>query len=94
MYVHSNPFFFFKGTEANTLRPTSVHVLEGLLSLIRSLKLHIGITPGQVWVEPVHWHFNHFDFSISGKDFLDVVLCQKNKGYRYRFTKNFLEESF
>lgn len=53
---------------------TSVHVLQGLLSLIRSLKLHVSVTSGQVWMEPVHWHFNHFDFSISGKDFLDVVL--------------------
>lgn len=53
---------------------TSIHVFEGLLSVIRSLKLHISVAPGQVWVDPVHWHIDHFDFSISGKDLLDVVL--------------------
>lgn len=53
---------------------TSVHVFEGLLGLVRSLKLDISITPGQMWVDPVHWQVDHFDFSISGKDLLDVVL--------------------
>lgn len=53
---------------------TSVHVFEGLLGLIRSLKLHISVAPGQMWVDPVHRQVDHFDFSISGKDLLDVVL--------------------
>lgn len=53
---------------------TSVHVFEGLLGLLRSLKLHVSVAPGQVWVQPVHWHFHHFDFPIGGKDLLDVVL--------------------
>lgn len=53
---------------------TSVHVFEGLLGLLRSLKLHISVAPGQVWVKPVHRHVNHFDFPISGKDLLDVFL--------------------
>lgn len=43
---------------------TSVHVLEGLLGLLRGLKLHIGRAPGQVWVESIHWHFYRFDFPI------------------------------
>lgn len=54
--------------------PTSIHVFEGLLGLLRSLKLHISIAPGHVWVESVHGHFNHFYFPISGKDLLDVIL--------------------
>lgn len=53
---------------------TSVHVFEGLLGIFRSLKLHISIAPGQVWVESVHWHVNHFYFTICGKDLLNVVL--------------------
>lgn len=60
-----------------TCWPTSVHVFEGLLGLIRSLKLHISVAPGQMWVDPVHRQVDHFDFSISGKDLLDVVLCKK-----------------
>lgn len=53
---------------------TSVHVFEGFLGLVRSLKLNISVAPGQMRVVPVYWHFDHFDFSISGKDLLDVVL--------------------
>lgn len=53
---------------------TSVHVFEGLLGLLGGLKVHVGVAPGQVWVEPVHRHINHFYFSISGEDLLDVVL--------------------
>lgn len=60
-----------------TLWPTSVHVFEGFLGLVRSLKLNISVAPGQMRVVPVYWHFDHFDFSISGKDLLDVVLCKK-----------------
>lgn len=52
---------------------TSVHIFERLLGLLGGLKVHVSKAPGQVWVEPVHWHFDHFDFSISGKDLLDVV---------------------
>lgn len=61
-------------TDFLSVNLTSIHVFEGLLSLIGSLKLHISITPGEVWVDPVHWQIDHFDFSISGKDLLDVVL--------------------
>lgn len=57
---------------------TSVHVLEGLLGLLRGLKLHISGAPGQVWVESVHWHFHQFDFPICGKYLLNVFL-QKNE---------------
>lgn len=52
---------------------TSIHIFEGLLGLLRSLKFHVSIASGQMRVEPVHWHIDHFDFSISGKDLLDVV---------------------
>lgn len=33
-----------------------------------------------MWVESVHWHFDSLDFSICGKDLLDVILwkiCSK-----------------
>lgn len=53
---------------------TSIHVLEGLLGLLRGLKLHISGAPGQVWVESVHWHFHQFDFPICGKYLLNVFL--------------------
>lgn len=58
-------------------RFTSVHVLEGLLGLLRGLELYVSGTPGQVWVESVHWHFHRFDFPICGKYLLNVFL-QKN----------------
>lgn len=53
---------------------TSIHVLQGLLGLLRGLKLHVRVASGQVWVEPVHWEVNHLNFPISREDLLDVVL--------------------
>lgn len=49
-------------------------MFQGLLGLLWSLELHIGVAPGQVWVEPLHWHVNHLDLAVGGKDLLDVVL--------------------
>lgn len=57
-----------------TINLTSIHVFQGLLSLLRRLVLHVGIALGQVRVEAVHGHFNHLDLSISGEDLLDVFL--------------------
>lgn len=62
-----------------TRSPTSVHVLEGLLSLVRCFKLHVSVALRQVWVQTLRWHLNCFDFPISGKDLLYVVLCRKTK---------------
>lgn len=52
----------------------SVHVFQSFLGLLRGLVLHVSVTPGQVRMEPVDRHLNHFDFSVSGENLLNVVL--------------------
>lgn len=57
-----------------TVDLTSVHVFQGLLCLLRCLKLHVGVAFGQVRVDAVHGHVNHLDLAIGGEDLLDVFL--------------------
>lgn len=53
---------------------TSVHVFEGLLRLLRRLKLNVGVAFGQVRINTVHGHVDHLDLAVDGEDLLDVVL--------------------
>lgn len=49
-------------------------MLEGLLRLLWCLVLHVAVALGQVGVEPIHGHVNHFDFAIGGEDLLNMFL--------------------
>jgi len=62
------------GCDLLSVNLTSIHVFEGLLRLLWRLKLHVGVAPGQVGLEPVHRHVNHLDLPVGGEDFLDVLL--------------------
>lgn len=53
---------------------TSVHVFQGLLCLLRCLKLNVGVAFGQVRVDTVHGHVDHLDLAVDREDLLDVVL--------------------
>lgn len=49
-------------------------MFQGLLCLLRRLKLNVGVAFGQVRVDAVHGHVDHLDLAVDGEDLLDVVL--------------------
>lgn len=53
---------------------TSIHMFQGLLRLVRSLKLHVGVAFGQVREDAVHGHVDDLDLAVSGEDLQDVFL--------------------
>ena len=71
-------------------------MLQGLLRLVRALKLHVGVAFGQVGVEAVHWHLHHLDLAVGGEDLLDVLLGVKacQSGGAHAQQRRRLEEGF
>jgi len=49
-------------------------MFESLLCFLGCLKFHVGMALREVGLHPVHWHIDHFDLSVGGEDFLDVLL--------------------
>lgn len=49
-------------------------MFQGLLRLLRCLKLHVSVAFGQVREDAVHGHVDHLDLAVNGEDLLDVFL--------------------
>lgn len=49
-------------------------MLQGFLSFLGGLILHIGIAFGQVGMHAVHRHVDHLNLAVGGEDLLDVLL--------------------
>lgn len=62
------------GSDLLAIDLSSIHVLQCLLCIIWTLEFYIGITFGEMWIEPVEWHINHLYLSVSGKYFHYVIL--------------------
>jgi len=57
----------------NLLVPTSVHVLDRLLGVVRTVKVNVGKAPAQVGVDTVGGHVDRFDGAKHGENLANVL---------------------